>query len=304
MKAVTILDGGMGRELERIGAPFSQPLWSAQALIESPHFVKQAHQAFIEAGAELITVNSYACVPFHLGDELYAQQGVTLAAKAAKLAHEAATEAKHHVRVAGSLPPVFGSYRPDLFQAERAQAISRELLCAQDDYVDLWLAETVASIAEARMYAALFNTTDKPAYICFTLQDEPDQPAKLRSGEPLEEAVTLLLNAGATGLFFNCSIPEVIAQAIEVVNRITASEGRVLEIGVFANSFTPIKSGHQANEAMQTVRHFSPGEYLAFAKRWYELGASIIGGCCGIEPRHIELLARWKRDLIEMDALS
>lgn len=49
MKAVTILDGGMGRELERIGAPFSQPLWSAQALIESPQLVKQAHHAFIDA---------------------------------------------------------------------------------------------------------------------------------------------------------------------------------------------------------------------------------------------------------------
>ncbi|GAM61183.1 homocysteine S-methyltransferase [Vibrio ishigakensis] len=64
MTKVTILDGGMGRELKRIGAPFSQPLWSAQALIESPKHVAQAHLGFIEAGAEIITVNSYACVPF------------------------------------------------------------------------------------------------------------------------------------------------------------------------------------------------------------------------------------------------
>ncbi|WP_442852291.1 homocysteine S-methyltransferase family protein [Pseudoalteromonas sp. SM9913] len=49
-----------------MGAPFSQPLWSAQALIEAPQCVTQAHQGFIDAGAEIITVNSYACVPFHL----------------------------------------------------------------------------------------------------------------------------------------------------------------------------------------------------------------------------------------------
>tara|TARA_R110002072_G_scaffold47369_2_gene130516 strand:+ start:1379 stop:1576 length:198 start_codon:yes stop_codon:yes gene_type:complete len=64
MNKLTVLDGVMGRELKRMGAPFTQPRWSAQALIEAPHFVTQAHQGFIDAGAEIITVNSYACVPF------------------------------------------------------------------------------------------------------------------------------------------------------------------------------------------------------------------------------------------------
>lgn len=297
MARLSILDGGMGRELERIGAPFSQPLWSAQALIETPHYVKQAHQAFIDAGAEIITVNSYACVPFHLGDELYAEQGTSLAAKAARLAHEVASQSEQKVQVAGSLPPVFGSYRPDLFEPERAKAISIELLHAQDEYVDLWLAETVASIAEAKMYAELFSITEKPAYICFTLQDEEDQPATLRSGESLEDAIALLADIDAKGVFFNCSIPEVIEQAIEVVTHVTNQVGKSLEVGVFANSFTPIKSGHKANASIQTVRHFSPQEYLVFAKRWHALGASIIGGCCGIEPRHIDELRKWKLSL-------
>ncbi|MCW8994263.1 MAG: homocysteine S-methyltransferase family protein, partial [Psychromonas sp.] len=91
MVNLTILDGGMGRELKRIGAPFSQPLWSAQALIESPQHVKQAHQGFIDAGAQIITVNSYACVPFHLGEELYEERGCELAEKAAKIARDVAT---------------------------------------------------------------------------------------------------------------------------------------------------------------------------------------------------------------------
>ena len=46
-----ILDGGMGRELQRIGAPFQQPEWSAQALLEAPHCVSQVHRSFIDAGA-------------------------------------------------------------------------------------------------------------------------------------------------------------------------------------------------------------------------------------------------------------
>lgn len=137
MKKVTILDGGMGRELKRIGAPFSQPLWSAQALIEAPHFVAQAHQGFIDAGAEIITVNSYACVPFHLGEERYESQGALLAEQAALIANKAANNAKQNVLVAGSLPPAFGSYRPDLFESKRAFTILDTLYNAQDEHVDL-----------------------------------------------------------------------------------------------------------------------------------------------------------------------
>jgi S-methylmethionine-dependent homocysteine/selenocysteine methylase len=52
---IVILDGGMGRELARMGAPFRQPEWSALALMEAPHFVRQAHDAFIAAGSQVIT---------------------------------------------------------------------------------------------------------------------------------------------------------------------------------------------------------------------------------------------------------
>ena len=55
-----LLDGGMGRELARSGAPFRQPEWSALALIEAPGHVKRVHDAFIKAGADVITTNSYA----------------------------------------------------------------------------------------------------------------------------------------------------------------------------------------------------------------------------------------------------
>ena len=80
MDKVTVLDGGMGRELKRMGAPFRQPEWSALALMEAPETVVAAHRAFIEAGAEVITTNSYAVVPFHIGEERFAEDGRGLAA--------------------------------------------------------------------------------------------------------------------------------------------------------------------------------------------------------------------------------
>ncbi|EGR1564659.1 MULTISPECIES: homocysteine S-methyltransferase family protein [Vibrio] len=298
MKKVTILDGGMGRELKRIGAPFSQPLWSAQALIESPQHVKMAHENFIDAGAEIITVNSYACVPFHLGEELYAKRGTELAKSAAKIARDVVTSSNGRVLVAGSLPPVMGSYRPELFEPKRALEVASELFEAQDQYVDIWLAETVSSLAEVEVLSIILAKTDKPNYLAFTLMDEPNSLPRLRSGESLKVAVNTLLKTNVSGIFFNCSIPEVVEQAIIDTQAVLSESGRELTIGVFANSFAPIKQAHQANETIQEVRHFSPTEYLEYAKKWHAQGASIIGGCCGIEPRHIKLLATW-RDTLE-----
>ena len=109
METVTILDGGMGKELRRIGAPFRQPEWSALALIEAPERVLEAHRNFVEAGAEVLITNNYAVVPYHLGDDAIAERGAELTALAGRLAREAADGADRPVLVAGSLPPLFGS---------------------------------------------------------------------------------------------------------------------------------------------------------------------------------------------------
>lgn len=307
MNNVTLLDGGIGRELKRIGAPFSQPLWSAQALLEAPHYVTQAHENFIQAGAEIITVNSYACVPFHLGESRYRQQGAELAQQAAIIARDAANKAPHPVQVAGSLPPPLGSYRPDLFEQQQALDILTTLFTAQDEYVDLWLAETIASIEEAHAVADVLKDSTKPCYYAFTLSDELAETARLRSGESVSAALDAILSQtdqtkalqikNADGIFFNCSVPEVMEQAIRDTTRLLEKYERPLSIGAYANSFIPISQGHEANLTTQGSRHLSPEEYLGFAKKWHQLGTNIIGGCCGIEPSHIQALAEWKLTL-------
>ncbi|MEZ9677078.1 homocysteine S-methyltransferase family protein [Vibrio breoganii] len=294
MTDVIILDGGMGRELKRIGAPFTQPQWSAQALIESPQHVEQAHRGFIEAGAEIITVNSYACVPFHLGETLYQQRGAELARTAAQLAREAVNKSNQKVAVAGSIPPALGSYRPDLFEPVQVKEITQTLFEAQEAYVDLWLAETVASIAEFEAISQVLSQTEKPCHYAFTLQDDLSDIPKLRSGETVKEGILKLCESGADGIFFNCSIPEVMEQAIAEAKAIIDEQGIDVAIGVFANSFTPIGVTHEANDTIQSMRELSPQDYLEFAKQWHRAGATIIGGCCGIYPSHIKALAEWR----------
>ncbi|WP_146491098.1 homocysteine S-methyltransferase family protein [Vibrio sp. T20] len=294
MKTLTILDGGMGRELKEIGAPFSQPLWSAQALMEAPDFVSQAHQNFVDAGAEIIITNSYACVPFHLGEELFIQRGFELAALSGELAKAVADKAPHTVQVAGAIPPPFGSYRPDLFKVEEAAPIIQTLYDAQDPNIDLWIAETICSLQEFESIHSVLKQSDKPCYYAFSLEDTKGDCANIRSGESVTDAIKLACKSNAKGIMFNCSVPEVMDQAIIDAKKVFNELGISLEIGVYANNFAPISSEHEANDMLQEMRELDGQGYLAYAKRWHTLGANIVGGCCGIGPKHIKALADWK----------
>ncbi|MBX9886228.1 MAG: homocysteine S-methyltransferase family protein [Novosphingobium sp.] len=288
-----ILDGGTGRELARSGAPFRQPEWSALALIEGPAFVSAVHRAYVAAGADVITTNSYAVVPFHIGEERFAEQGAALAALAGKLAREVADAATRKVHVAGSLPPICGSYRPDLVDLDRARPVLAVLVTALAPAVDHWLAETLSSLVEARLAAAITAPTGKPLWLSFTLEDEqPTARPLLRSGESVAQAAALAAEVGAAALLFNCSQPEVMEAAVRAA-RDELGPGSPIRIGVYANAFPPMAADAEANAALCPIREdLTPEGYGRFAAAWHDAGASILGGCCGIGPEHIAALRK------------
>lgn len=291
--SVVILDGGMGRELQRRGAPFRQPEWSALALSEAPEQVVAVHAAYIAAGAQVITSNSYAVVPFHIGEARFAAEGLGLADSAGRLARQAADAAGAQVRVAGSLPPLFGSYRPDLFDAARVNEVLAPLVAGLAPHVDLWLAETQSATAEARAIRAGLPADGKPFWLSFTLQDEDtDEVPRLRSGEPVAEAAAVAAELGVEVLLFNCSQPEVIGGAIDAARETFARLGVQVAIGAYANAFPPQPKEATANDGLDPLRDdLDPPGYLQWAADWRARGASHLGGCCGIGPEHIAVLA-------------
>lgn len=293
MSTIRILDGGMGRELKRIGAPFQQPEWSALALMDDPDFVRQAHQNFIDAGADIITTNSYAVVPFHIGEARFAARGTELAELAAKIARECADKAGRAVVVAGSLSPVLGSYRPDLFQLEAALRIYKVLIDAQAPFVDHWLAETQSSIAEIKAVRQALGDNNKPLWVSFTLDDEPaNGQALLRSEETVTDAVAAAIELNVSGILFNCSQPEVMTAAVEAAVAEIQRQGKSIPVGVYANAFPAQSKEAEANAELDEIRaDLNPAAYLVWAQTWVKAGASIIGGCCGITPEHIAALS-------------
>jgi len=293
-RAMVVLDGGMGRELQRSGAPFRQPEWSALALSEAPEAVVGVHAAFIAAGAQVITSNSYAVVPFHIGEERFAREGLQLASVAGQLARRAADASAQPVQVAGSLPPLFGSYRPDLFQPERVAQVLTPLLQGLAPHVDLWLAETQSSIAEVRAIHSHLPADGKPFWVSFTLQDEDvDSVPRLRSGEPVADAIEAVAGLGVAAVLFNCSQPEVIGAALEVARSVIDARQADIAIGAYANAFPPQPKQATANDGLDELREdLDPPGYLVWARDWRARGASLIGGCCGIGPEHIAEIKR------------
>jgi len=285
----------MGRELARMGAPFRQPEWSALALMEAPHFVRQAHDAFIAAGSQVISTNSYAVVPFHVSDEVFAQRGAQLIALSGKLAREAADAAPSAVKVAGSLPPVLGSYRPDLFEPVKARGLLDVLVAQLSPHVDYWLAETQSSVAEVELVREALGDDKRPLWLSFTLEDSLNEQgaALLRSGESITDAVNAVLRLDAKAVLFNCSRPEVMASAVQEASRVAKHHQAHLEIGVYANAFEPSDNKRGANEGLSEMRKDTdPQGYLSFAEEWVTAGATMVGGCCGIGPEHIAALAQ------------
>ncbi len=287
---ITVLDGGMGRELQRLGAPFRQPEWSALALMEGPEFVTAAHEGFAAAGAKVISTNSYAVVPFHIGENRFLRQGFELASVSGQLARAVAQT--HGLKVAGSLPPVLGSYRPDLFEVKAARAILSVLINGLSTHIDIWLAETLSTLGEAELIGELLADDDRPLWLSFTLNDEGG--AMLRSGETIEAAAALAIELGAKAILFNCSAPEVMEEAVQRA-KITLRDARI-EIGVYANGFAHSEQQVDANAGLRQIRSdLGPPQYLDWAKKWVAAGATMVGGCCGIGPEHIKALSEGLR---------
>jgi len=298
----------MGKELRRIGAPFRQPEWSALALMEAPERVVDAHRNFIEAGAEIITTNNYAVVPFHLGEERFERDGSALVALAGKLARQAAGAG---VLVAGSMPPLFGSYEPDELDSFAAAPAYRMIAGALRPHVDLWIGETLSACAEVDLIVDAIRSVDagseRPIWISFAFPDEwGDHGVATRSGEsPTDIANVIARHADdITAVLVNCTIPEQTREALAALRAALTDAGVTVETGAYANAFPSAQidpgarqPGYRANNTILERRTDLTAErYADFVAEWIDDGATLIGGCCDMYPEHIAEIARRFRD--------
>jgi homocysteine S-methyltransferase len=286
---ITILDGGMGGEIQRRQPKAAHGLWSATALVENPELVTQIHREFIDAGANIITTNTYSTIPSYLAKANLAERTVELTALAAGLARQAADAGNDSIRVAGSLPPLSESYRADLVpDSAESSPIYREMVEAMEESVDLFLCETMSSAEEAHCAAsqALTYGRDKPVYVSWSLNEHPG--SGLRSLESVTHAHQRLLDLDIAGYLFNCTHPEAIHAALEELGSLTESP-----MGGYPNRMNVVAEGWTLDNEIETgIRsELSIERYVDAMLGCIEAGASIVGGCCGIGPEYIRALS-------------
>lgn len=285
---ITLLDGGLGQELLTRSGSVPTGLWSTQFLIDSPELVYELHHDYFLAGADIATTNSYAILPDRLSPFGLEHRFAELHRLACQLA-VSARDTYGQGLVAGSMGPTGRSYRPDLAPSvEEAAELYAEIAAIQEPYVDIFLCETMSSVAQARGAVMGASTGHKPVWLAVSVDDKDGE--RLRSGESITEILPLLAEFDLAALLVNCSPPEAINQALPLL------AGQDIPIGAYANGFVEIAPDYLQEGAtvdlLQARTNLGPEVYAGFAEDWLEYGATIIGGCCEVGPAHIEELTR------------
>ena len=286
MKQVIILDGGMGQELLSMAKTQPTKLWSAQFMLDNPELVQQVHTHFLNAGAQVITLNTYTATPTR-----FARDGdINLLADVYAKALQAALGAKSaypKTRIAGCLPPLEASYvSPHKPILEKCIEEYRQLVKWQAP-VDLFLIETMTHLIEAEAALIAAQESGKPVWVAFSVSDK--HHGELRQGSLLKDAIALATKYQASAVLLNCSNPEAIDTNLELL---TSFNG---QIGAYANGFVNVDALQPGGTVakLQKRHNLGPEEYLTHVQRWITAGLTIIGGCCEIGPAHIQAVSHW-----------
>lgn len=287
---VTILDGAMGTELKARGAAvpdYRSSAWSAVALVHDPDAVRQVHRDYIDAGAEVVTANNYAVVPRLLSRVGMEDRLEELTRTACRLAREAYNSSgRDDVLIAGSLPPLDTTYRPDLVPPDaELDATYGRIAGVLAGEVDLALAETLTTAREAVAAARAAGRAGLRLWVSWNLA--LDAPA-LRGGESLTAAVRALDGLPVEAFLVNCTPTRHVLDALKELREATDRP-----IGAYANSCTNAPDQNALDACAGTI--LGPEAYADVAGSWAAAGATLIGGCCDTRPAHIAALARRHR---------
>ena len=290
MAEIALLDGGLGQEIQKRSLNTTHPLWSVKVMFDEPGIVVDVHSEFIEAGARVISLNTYTATPTRMRREGFGDRLADAHHTAIHLARQAilqSTGASDSVQLAGCLPPLVASYVSEV-SLDYQQSLDefRQIVALEKDAVDLFLIETMSNITEASAAVDAVQEVAKPVYVSLTLAD--DLSATLRSGEPLIDAIAVLVERQPDGILLNCSIPEAITRAMPLL----ADCG--LPFGGYANGFTSIDKLRPGGivDVLKARHDLTPETYADVVEQWIDAGATIVGGCCEVGPGHIRYLAQ------------
>lgn len=276
-----LLDAAMGTELERRGVRSQLPLWSAWALIEAPSQVLAVHRDQLDAGADILTANTFRTHRRSLDKARQGGRAEELTRQGVELARRAAGEALRPILVAGCLSPLEDCYRPDLAPGD--EDLAREhreqagRLAAAG--ADLILAETHNNVRELVAAVRAAKETGLPVIASIVT----DGRGRLLSGEPIGDAARALDQLRPDVLSINC-VP---ARGLNADLRVLAEAAPAAPLAAYGNLGPPSGPGGTVFTGV-----IDPENYAMLARDWLSIGARVVGGCCGTTAAHTAAMRR------------
>lgn len=271
-----VFDGAMGTMLYGRGV-FVNACFD-EVCVSRPKLVRELHEAYVAAGADVIETNSFGANRIKLGRYGLADRLREINLAAVSLARAAAGE---DVYVAGAMGPCLSpgaSWRPEA-AAELAEVFAEQAAILVEGGVDLILLETFSLLEEARVAATAVAACGVPVFVSFAFA----RNGETALGTKLETVVRELdSNPAVAGIGINCGVGP--ADAYDLVEQ-TLSLTRK-PVVVMPNAGIP------KDVDGRLIYMSSPEYFTEYAKRFIEQGARGVGGCCGTTPDHIRMAAK------------
>ncbi len=278
-----ILDSAMGSRLEEMGHKLTAPLWSATVLQSKPEDITQIHKENIEAGAQVITTNTFRTTPYALhqaglsGVDAHTRaRALTLLA--IRLAWKAVQESGKDIKIAASIAPLVDCWTPQEFPGN---IISRPWHDAQLDNLahhstDILLLETMNSAREAKGLTELALRYEKPVWVSFALNGE----GNIYNGDDIVTTAKFLEKKGVSAIGVNCSNLEVSKMALSELR-----EAVSVPLLAYPNVELEPPEGKKKKKKVKLA------DFITWSEEVKEMGVEFIGGCCGSNHTHIKALA-------------
>ena len=288
-----VLDGAMGSELQRRRVWVSHGAtadrlgaWSATAMRDAPEVVREIHEDYFKAGADIATTNSFWTNSLKLGLVGLGDKAAEYTRQSAEIAVAARNRIKPEAYVAGGMAPPRGRKDPpDPVDLPREFAMQAKAL--KEGGADVILVEYIGYVTDIVTAVDTIKPTGLPIMIGIRhVTPEGD----MEYGESFEQLVAALGKRDVAAILIMCSKPPDISAALPKLRK--AFRG---PIGAYPNIGYKPKAGSFPEggqwHGLDTTS-YSPADMARDGEAWLAMGAQIIGGCCATTPDHIAALRK------------
>ena len=298
-KELRILDGGMGQELHAKGLISKGTLWMTSAVLDEKYhnLIVDTHLNYISAGAEVITTATFSSRLIRMEQNKVDHLFEFANKKACELALKAKQISEKEIFIAGSIPAQFDTYKEDTRENKIIyDSFSRQINCIIE-YVDFIYLDVISSGREIAIATDIIEKYNKPILVGIHLSKN----GRLPSGEKIEEVINKYKSSSWAGILSSCVSMEIAEASINELKNTKLPFG--FKVNLWGKDEpSPIQELNKANYDQDAVnlntvmgkREVDDIIFKNLGKSYINNGATILGGCCETNPKHIKLLSNLK----------